>query len=201
MDALTPVVPSAPAPAEPSSAAGSPPVEPADSPRGADRAAALARKLRKAEKELASFRDAEQARQSASMSEADKHKQTTEQIKSENQTLRDELKSFKMRSAYEKAAAKAGVPSSHLEAAMKLADLSEADLDDPTTFADILAAQKTSFPFLFGAPSTPAPDIGGGGGNPRNGGPVTMSPEKIKAMTSSEFAALQDDIKAGRVKL
>lgn len=173
--------------------------EPSQRQSGADRAAALARKLRKAEKELASFRDAEQQRKTAELSEADKHKQTAEQIRLENEKLKSELRTTRLQSVYEREAAKAGIPASHLEAAMKLADLSEVDLDDPATIKDALAAQRKAYPFLFGAPSTPAPEVGGGGGNPGKG-PATMSPERLMSLSPSEFAALSEDVKAGRVK-
>lgn len=157
-------------------------------PKGNDQVQALMRKLRKAEKERDAFKQADEQRAQSQLSEVEKLKQQLSKSEAEKLSLAEQRKQDRLQHRFESAAAKAGVVDA--EAAFKLADLSEVEVDDDGKAVGLdaaLADLKKKRPYLFGSPSTP---VGSSGGNPPSGPPSTkVTPEQIQRMNSEEFAA------------
>ncbi len=95
------------------------------------------------------------------------------------------------KSEFKIAAQAAGVPADRLEAAVKLADLSELTPDEKTgeisadTLKSVVAATLEANPFLKGT-VTPA-NVGGGGSNPGGGGGGGLSPEELGKLSMDEY--------------
>jgi hypothetical protein len=105
-----------------------------------DQVQALMRKLRKAEKEAASYREADEKRRQSEMTEAERWKAEAEKHSSELKGLQERLKTQTLQHRFEAAAIKAGVIDP--EAAFKLADLSGIDIDENGKVTGIEAAIK-----------------------------------------------------------
>jgi len=165
-----------------------------------NQAQALMRKLRKAEKELASLRDAEAARQEASLSETDRLRRQLESRNDEFQALQQSLRQQAIRHKFEAHATRLGAVDP--DAAFQLADLSAVEIDDAgniTGLDEALKALKGKRGFLFGAPSN---GVGTGGGNPAAApGQKLVTSDDIRRMDAESFQRLMADVSAGRAKL
>lgn len=167
-----------------------PPAEPPEeAPKPDNRVGYLERKLKDAEKRLAAVADAEKKRKDSELSEFESYKKKSEAAEAEAASLREQMKSDRIRFAFEREAGKFGAVDS--EAAFKLADLSQVEIDDKGALigADAVLAQlKSARPYLFGAPAPAA--RGSGGGNPPGGNSahLEITTERLNTMSSAEFA-------------
>ncbi len=165
---------------------------------------ALLRKLRKAEKEAAALREADEARRHGEMSEFEKLKAEATKNAAERDEARAKLQKQAIQHRFERQAAEFGAvdPS----AAYKLADLSTVEVDESGEVSGldtVLSSMKTQYGFLFQQPPPPAPTgAGSHGGNPVAGNPGgALTADRIGRMTSAEFAALQAQAGSGQLKI
>jgi len=169
-----------------------------EAPRGRpDPTQALLRKLRKAEKEIESLRSVEQQRKESELTEAERWKKKAEQAEELLKSSADKMRQQTLKHRFEALASKAGALD--VEDAFRLADLSSVEVDEDgnvTGLDDVIATLRKTKKYLFGQSTPAAP-----GGNPPTGSPGQITPERLRQMTPAEFAQLNNDLMAGRIKL
>lgn len=112
--------------------------------------------------------------------------------------LQSQQKQEKIQFLFEKAAAAAGAHDS--DAAFKLADLSKVSLDESGALKgvdDVLKSLKESRSYLFGQPAA----TGSAGGNPPSGTHLPeLTSERIRKMSSEDFAKLHGSLQSGQIR-
>lgn len=152
--------------------------------------------------ELQRYRQAEQDRKTAEMSELDKAKARITELES-LVTLGDRaLADARRASAFDLAAHKAGVVD--VEAARMLSRLDDLEIGEDGTVSgleDLFKGLQEKRPFLFAKAETEKPSAFGGGGNTgQPPGVREYSEAEIKAMDTDAFAKFDADIQAGRAR-
>lgn len=161
-----------------------------------DQTQALLRKLRKAEKDLETFRKADEERNQQSLSEVDKLKAELQKREAEYSSLTEKLRMQSIEFAFEQAASKAGVIDA--DAAKRLANLSEIEIDDDGKVLGIdavIADLKKTRKYLFG----PLNPVGSSGGNPSAGPPGKVTADQVKRMSSEDLEKFAQTLRSQRL--
>lgn len=147
------------------------------------------------QEEVEQLLKADKERREKEKTDLQREKEAREKAEKEKAAAIAQANSRIARTEFKIAAQAAGVPADRLEAAVKLADLSELVPDEKTgeipadKVKSIVEATLTANPFLKA--STTPPNVGGGGSNPGGGGGAP-SMEELGKLSMDEYIRIRN---------